>query len=321
MERARSVLTKQRVMPLTARGAVQVAESLDREARVIPELIALTGEVKQQRTQQRDAVTAPTDWAAAAQGSGQCRLGHGRARRSVGLRRDRVSRRAPGGAWSHPRSRHLPLSACRAARRGSHACCPGSRGRAGGEDGSGGAARSWLSSARQREAVVAQSLSAGIRAGRDASALGPDSSGRSSGARNAKVLVSPSRTRRPAPEAVDLARELQWACLVGDQHGMSRCHRHFASHRTRVAAPCPRVSTSTAKLAASVWPPRRRRPGRSPRHAPAGGARARLVGSRGLRSPPGVGGQVGRREREVETEAKVALPGPVDGEPFPLEQD
>ena len=60
MERARSVLTKQRVMPLTARGAVQVAESLDREARVIPELIALTGEVKQQRHNSEMPVTAPT---------------------------------------------------------------------------------------------------------------------------------------------------------------------------------------------------------------------------------------------------------------------
>ena len=49
MERARAVLMEQRVMLLTAREAVQVEESLDREARVIPELAALIREVKQQR--------------------------------------------------------------------------------------------------------------------------------------------------------------------------------------------------------------------------------------------------------------------------------
>ena len=49
MERARSVLMEQRVMLLTAREAAQVEESLDREARVIPELTALIREVRQQR--------------------------------------------------------------------------------------------------------------------------------------------------------------------------------------------------------------------------------------------------------------------------------
>ena len=49
MERARSVLMEQRVMLLTAREAVQVEESLDREARAIPELATLIREVKQQR--------------------------------------------------------------------------------------------------------------------------------------------------------------------------------------------------------------------------------------------------------------------------------
>lgn len=49
MERARSVLMEQRVMVLTAREAAQVEESLDREARAIPELSALIREVRRQR--------------------------------------------------------------------------------------------------------------------------------------------------------------------------------------------------------------------------------------------------------------------------------
>ncbi len=58
MERSRAVLMEQRVMVLTAREAVQVAESLDREARVIPELATLIREVKQQRVNSQSAATA-----------------------------------------------------------------------------------------------------------------------------------------------------------------------------------------------------------------------------------------------------------------------
>jgi uncharacterized protein (DUF1778 family) len=58
MERARAVLMEQRVMLLTAREAVQVEESLDREARVIPELAALIREVRQQRHNSEIPVTA-----------------------------------------------------------------------------------------------------------------------------------------------------------------------------------------------------------------------------------------------------------------------
>ena len=60
MERARAVLMEQRVMLLTAREAVQVEESLDREARVIPELAALIREVRQQRHNSEIPVTART---------------------------------------------------------------------------------------------------------------------------------------------------------------------------------------------------------------------------------------------------------------------
>ena len=60
MERARAVLMEQRVMLLTAREAVQVEESLDREARVIPELAALIREVRQQRHNSGIPVTART---------------------------------------------------------------------------------------------------------------------------------------------------------------------------------------------------------------------------------------------------------------------
>ena len=58
MERSRTVLMEQRVMVLTAREATQVAESLDREARVIPELAALIREVKQQRVNGQSPATA-----------------------------------------------------------------------------------------------------------------------------------------------------------------------------------------------------------------------------------------------------------------------
>jgi uncharacterized protein (DUF1778 family) len=58
MERSRTVLMEQRVMVLTAREAVQVAESLDREARVIPELAALIHEVKQRRVNAQSPATA-----------------------------------------------------------------------------------------------------------------------------------------------------------------------------------------------------------------------------------------------------------------------
>lgn len=58
MERSRTVLMEQRVMMLTAREAAQVAESLDREARVIPELAALIHEVKRQRVNAQSPATA-----------------------------------------------------------------------------------------------------------------------------------------------------------------------------------------------------------------------------------------------------------------------
>ena len=58
MERSRTVLMEQRVMQLTTREAVQVSESLDREARVIPELAALIREVKQQRVSTQSPAAA-----------------------------------------------------------------------------------------------------------------------------------------------------------------------------------------------------------------------------------------------------------------------
>lgn len=60
MERSRTVLMEQRVMLLTAREAVQVEESLAREARVIPELAALIREVKQQQLNTHVPATART---------------------------------------------------------------------------------------------------------------------------------------------------------------------------------------------------------------------------------------------------------------------